>query len=107
MLAHALLIAAACAAAAGFVDRMAARDGGDADVTARLADVWDAEFLLERVPMGTPGTDRHSVRGSLVLLERPGHGRAGALLTPIAHVGVYHVDSRPFGFSPSMDRVVP
>ena len=57
--------------------------------------------------MGTPGTDRHSVRGSLALLERPGHGRAGALLTPVAHVGVYRVDFRPFGFSPSMDSVVP
>jgi len=105
--AHAFLLAASCAIGIGCGGRESELAAGEAGLAARLADYWNAEFVLERAPMGADVGTQPTARGTLVLLEGPGHGRVSALPTRVTHVGVYHVDFRPLGFSPPMDGAVP
>ena len=98
--AHAFLLAASCVIGIGCGPRDSKLGAGEADLAARLADFWNAEFVLERAPMGAEARNQPTARGTLALLEGPGSGRASALPAPVTHTGVYHVDFRPLGFSP-------
>ena len=104
---RAVLLAAICGMAVACGGRGSQPDAGEAGLAARLADSWDAEFVLERAPTGADTRAERTTRGTVALLEGPGHERVTALAVPVTHVGVYRVDFRPLGFSPAVGGAVP